>query len=522
MPGSGSCSNGVARHCREDGSGYDRFECDPVQGMRCEPGGCRGVCAPPEISKSYVGCDYYPTVTANPVWEGFDYAVAISNASTLPAHVTITRGDTAIKELDIGVGSLETVKLPWVEQLKATGIDPARACPAEILPPGSSQLARKGAYRVRSDQPVTVYQLSPLQYELVPAPSGCPVASDCPGAVGATSACLSYSNDASLLLPATSLTANYDIISWPALNEGAAFISVTATADDTTVEVNGGARFSPGGGIDARGHGRVSMQRGDVLQILSEHTGPNLQFLDDPTGTKLRASKPVQVIVGHSCARVPTADTRDCDHLEEALFPVETLGKEYVVTYPAAPASESPHVIRVLAVQQDTELTFEPPLVAATKISPGDPPLELREVTEDVRITSDKPILVAQYMQGLSSVRSGAGDPSMSLVVASEQFRKDYIFVASKTYDVNFINVVARQGTRVVLDGQPLPSHGFRPIGQTGFAVLRHELPAGGSDVHRIRAESEFGLLVYGYGRFTSYMYPGGLDLKRITPPPLL
>ena len=27
-----------------------------------------------------------------------------------------------------------------------------------------------------------------------------------------------------------------------------------------------------------------------------------------------------------------------------------------------------------------------------------------------------------------------------------------------------------------------------------------------------------FGIVVYGYGAFTSYMYPGGLDLRKIAP----
>jgi hypothetical protein len=32
----------------------------------------------------------------------------------------------------------------------------------------------------------------------------------------------------------------------------------------------------------------------------------------------------------------------------------------------------------------------------------------------------------------------------------------------------------------------------------------------------------EVGLTVYGYGAYTSYMYPGGVDLERITIPPVL
>ena len=40
-----------------------------------------------------------------------------------------------------------------------------------------------GAYRLRTDQPVTVYQLSPLTYQIDPPPAECPVGTKFPGGV---------------------------------------------------------------------------------------------------------------------------------------------------------------------------------------------------------------------------------------------------------------------------------------------------------------------------------------------------
>jgi hypothetical protein len=97
QPGQGTCADGKAKACKADGSGYVEFECDSVQGMTCEPTGCRGLCAETWTQTSYIGCDYYPTVTLNPVWSGFDFAVAIGNAGgNAPAHVTITRGSSTV------------------------------------------------------------------------------------------------------------------------------------------------------------------------------------------------------------------------------------------------------------------------------------------------------------------------------------------------------------------------------------------------------------------------------------------
>jgi hypothetical protein len=514
VPQAGSCSGGKAKACRPDGSGYLEFDCDPVQGMTCHPDGCRGVCAPPELGPSYIGCEYYPTVTLNPVWSGFDFAVAVANASATDAHVNVARGSRAVATATIAAGGIEIVKLPWVAELKGGDVDACQNPP----PPGGTRLVAEGAYRLRSDVPVTVYQFSPLTYEIDPAPADCPVGTRCPG--GLEAACKSFSNDATLLLPTNALTGAYTALSWPSTTSRAAFIAVTATEADTEVQVVGRGAFVPGAGIDAAGRGKVKLARGDVLELVATSDAPRRTYGSDPSGTEVRANHPVQVIGGHSCANIPTAPTGYCDHLEQSMFPDEVLGSDYLVTFPSAVASVSPHVVRIAAVSPETTVTFDPELYPATKLGPDDPPLELDNVTADVRIRGDKPILVAQYMQGSTSVASGSGDPSMSLAVPTAQFRRTYIFVASSTYDSNFVNVIAPPGASVFLDGEALSSSEFVGVGNSGLTVARRELRP--IDVHLMTSASSFGIVVYGYGKDTSYMYPGGLDLKRINDTPVL
>lgn len=202
------------------------------------------------------------------------------------------------------------------------------------------------------------------------------------------------------------------------------------------------------------------------------------------------------------------------------MLPAETLGKDYLVTFPAAPASESPHVVRVLAIVPDTLIEFDqalPGVGDSVRRSPADGPLELQRVTGDFRVVADEPILVAHYLQGQSSVDSGAGDPSMSVAVPVAQYRDNYIFSVSETYDFNFVNVVAAVGATVQLDGEALADSEFADIGDTGYRVARYLLPAG-REVFRMEGTRPFGIVVYGYGAFTSYMYPGGLDLRKIAP----
>lgn len=512
-PGSGSCANGKAKVCRADGSGFLEYDCDPTQGMVCAADGCKGACSPAELIPSYYGCDYFPTVTLNPVWSGFPYAVAVANTSDQTCHVTVTRAGSAVTEETVPPHGLKTITLPWVTDLKGGDVNACQSPPD----PGATRVSQGGAYRLRTDVPVTVYQFSPLSYEIDPAPADCPVGKDCPGGNG--DRCLSFSNDASLLLPVTVWTADYAVMSWPANGSRSGFAAVTASEDGTQVQVFGAGAFTAGAGVDASGAGIVTLNAGDVLELVSDHAGGTGTYGADISGTRVHANKPVQVIGGHSCANIPAPDTLACDHVEHAMFPIETLGTDYLVTFPAALASESPHVIRIYAAEDTTTVHFDPAIHDDIELSPNDPPLELSAVSQDVRISADRALLISQYMQGQASVPSGSGDPSMALAIPTVQFRTSYVFAAPSTFDSNFVNVIAPSGATIKLDDQTLPLSEFSPIGTSGYGVARVLLEQ--TDAHEITGTAPFGILVYGYGEYTSFMYPGGLDLARVTPPPV-
>src|SRR5207253_5119550 len=51
------------------------------------PVGDPKTCAEAAARKSYIGCDYWPTVIANNVWSVFDFAAVVANACTDPADI---------------------------------------------------------------------------------------------------------------------------------------------------------------------------------------------------------------------------------------------------------------------------------------------------------------------------------------------------------------------------------------------------------------------------------------------------
>jgi hypothetical protein len=117
--------------------------------------------------------------------------------------------------------------------------------------------------------------------------------------------------------------------------------------------------------------------------------------LPDLTGTRISADKPIQVIAGHQCANVP-GNVVACDHLEESLFPYETLSTSAFVAAPLIPdATSNPKVqmVRILATQPNTFVQFDPSSVQSslTLTEAGDF-LEIGPLATDFFVSASQPI----------------------------------------------------------------------------------------------------------------------------------
>jgi len=499
VPGTGTCNSPSQSHaCNDAGTGWSDVDCDPVQGLTCGPTGvCDGACAPHAIGTSYIGCEYFPTVTGNPVAQQFHFAVAVAN--TTEVNATITIEDGALAKADVFMVPAHGVKveiLPWQAALKLCMKDTNDECGLGVQAEGA--LVARGAYHLRSTVPVTVYQFNPLEYRNV-----------------GSSTAYSATNDASLLFPATAWRAAYLAASWPPVATGynPGELAVTARNNGTRVTITTRADTKAGGGAPAFKAGvaqTVTLDAGGVLEITSR-TG-------DLTGSTVTADGPIQVIAGHYAADVPVS-VDFSDHLEESMFPIDALGAKYVVTSPDVWTHTTvlPQIVRIIAVSDDTHLSYDPPQPGApATIAHGGEFVEIASSTASYVVTSDRKIMVAQYMEGSQATDDKTGDPSLALAVPVDQFRKEYLFHAPVNYDSNYVDVVAPVGATVTLDGKPVT---LVPIATTGFALARvsplEDGPAMDGN-HSISGNQPFGITVYGYGKDTSYWYPGGLELHEI------
>jgi hypothetical protein len=540
IPGSGSCSGSTGTVCNESGSGYVTNNCDPLQGLTCMAGVCEGACA--DIGQSYIGCEYYAVTTANSLLDqgNFSFYVAIANTGTTPATVNIQGGALASPlNLTIPPGGIQEQELAWVPALScgATACDAVHTEVPELegldptTSPPATAIVTAGAYHIRSTQPVTVYQFNARDYAVTPTNEVSQLMS-----VGAYPTEYSYTNDASILIPTNALTGNYYVAGfyewyWPA------FIDIVGTQAGTTVTLSTNTTILTGSvaGLSGTG-GKVTLNAGDVLQVLTGGTG-GASYGGDLSGSKITASAPVEVFGGHDCTDNPAA-TPACDHLEQINFPLETLGNDYLVAVPyndnelSAPAHGRQYV-KIIGTVNGTTLSYDGISGEPATVNAGG--VVNFEATTNFHVKASQPIEIGQYMESQQAFDTACqenesdtcGDPSESLAVATAQFRTSYPFTAPPNYEENWVNVIAPTGTTVTVTDWNSSGTAIVHTVTTGSAIgsgsgyyvanvsLCANNTANCTGNHSASSTKPFGIEVYGYGSYTSYMYPGGLNLTR-------
>lgn len=539
-PGTIRCDGETVLRCNADGSAETRGEtCDAAAGDRCSAGGCAPLCEQAVAERSYLGCEYVAVPTVNNELDAvFSFALVIANPQLVPAIVTIARGEDFAQTVIVGPNALEVVVLPWVDALRRPTVTTATTLSFH------SARVEDGAYRVRSDVPVTVHQFNPLSYLAL---EDCATGFDPAPSDGQ---CNSYTNDASLLLPVHALTGSYLVMSRAthyvatSTGEGGSpgFVAIVNT-DETpalvTVRTRSYVLASPDGSIEAHAPGdtfEVTIAPGEVVELLSDipdgcpvamEPDPRtdeIRYCDvgsdyDLTGTEIISNQQLAVFSGHNCAFVPY-DKWACDHLEEQIFPAEVLGTSAVSPLAYQQRGE-PNLLRVVSASDGNTITFSP----APEEGPETIVLDRGEhvevtVQRATRVTGTAPILAARFFvgqdyAGLGTSSSGApGDPSMGLLVPDAQWRNQYVFLAPDTYSDTYIDVIAAMGARVELDGQVIGT--LREATGTSVTTATIAIRPG---VHRLTSPLPIGAHVYGFGSYTSYLAPAGLDLREIADP---
>ena len=334
------------------------------------------------------------------------------------------------------------------------------------------------------------------------------------------------SADAFLALPDDVLTGGYIVTAWPngylsGNFEGSGFIeefdthsqfAVIATEDGTTVEITPAAPLS---GQQGRRPFTVVLNLGEVYFGQAV-----LGSAFDVTGTEIKANKPVAVFGGNQRTSIPLSVGNFRDHLVEQIPPIVAWGRTGILTphFDIAPLSRESSEARVLAAFDDTEVTVTTAGGSRTWTVNAAAPLQLPLAASSIE--ANKPILVVQYEHSVGDIPgspSDLGDPFMMLIPPPEQYDTAYSFqsIIHPEFLTHYINVIVPEKViaGLSLDGLPVTGATFLPIPGTSHRYAQIKVNPGS---HYIRADDRFGLCVYGFGRATSYGYPGGTLFREL------
>ncbi len=445
---------------------------------------------------STVGCEFYATdLDLVVVYDDKQYAVAVAN-------VQLDKTASVVVEADDGNG-WQTVAGP--EQIDALDLF-TFALPDRHI--DRSGLRVGGAYRITSDVPIVAYQFEPLE------------------------AGESFTSDASLLYPTPAWDTLHYVLNQHRINTAQeAYFTVVASEDGTQVTVTPSVDTISGFGVPAGVAGQpfvVELDDGDMLQVAIAYED------DDPTGTRVESNEdhPIAVFSGNTCALIPD-NSGACDHLQDQMFGVRLWGQEFVASRMPVRSSEGgvaeASLWQIFANEDDTQVSFTASnLVTGLPQSPQ--VMQPGDVLEmwvagpfsdpgDFLISSTKPIAVANYMTGSSTVKPinpNLGDPSQVQIAPLEQFLPRYVVLVPDTWEYDVATVTRYAGTEVRLDDVPIPDDQFAPVGNE-FEVGRAALTDG---VHVLEGDQPFSVVIVGYDDDDSYAYLGGAGTSVINPNP--
>lgn len=374
------------------------------------------------------------------------------------------------------VATTGTVSIPGLSFSQSFSVTPGMVTTVDIPDTAEvtdSDIIQDKGIHVVTDAEITVYGLNRLQ----------------------------YSTDAFLGLPTDILGTDYINLGYQNVNiVNATQFGIVATQDNTTVTitltVDAGLRY-------ANVPYNIILNQGEAYQLRSTFPYPA-----DLSGSLITSDKPIAVFGSHQCANIPNGVVA-CDHIVEQLPPTSTWGQSFV-TMPLATRLRG-DTFRVLASTDNTSVSINGVLVAT--LNKGQ--FHEQIITGPATITASEPVLVAQYSNG-SNWDNVISDPFMMLIPPYEQFLGNYtVTTPASGFATNFINVVAPDAAvgNINLDGVPIPTESFTPIGTSGFSGAQVPVDLGS---HNLVGTLPFGAFVYGFDSYDSYGYPGGQSLAEV------
>src|SRR4030095_14543963 len=335
----------------------------------------------------------------------------------------------------------------------------------------------------------------------------------------------SQASGATLCLPTPVLGKEYYSMNFTQASNEAnsySYLTIVAVEDNTKIEITPAANTK--NGWLANTTYTVSLNKGQIYQVLGAPDGPTSTTGADLTGTKVRSissgtggCQKIAVFSGSGKIRIPASCTNNSsDNLYQQLYPTGSWGRKYL----AVPSYNNTHnYYRIAKSNPAANVYVNGSLVPAGSFTNGIWYQFFNNVPN--LIESDLPISVTQYFTTQSCDGNGSPyDPDMIVLNPVEQNISKVTLVSSNLYapgaQVHHLHVIMRNGGTGIssfkLDGSPVaggwlvhpadPSYSYVYLGNVSQGY------------HTLSSDSGFNALAYGYAAAASYGYAAGANVK--------
>ena len=325
--------------------------------------------------------------------------------------------------------------------------------------------------------------------------------------------------DASYVLPSQSLADDYIIqtfdqsnasgVSYVTQNQTSAFL-IIATENNTVVDITPSVATLNG---HPEGHEfTISLNKGQVYQVRSNREDNNR----DLSGTRVTARncKRIAVFNGNTLTAIPNTGG-SYDHVFEQAMPVQSWGKQFVVTKSLERTFD---IVKIISASDNNEIYKNGD--SLTTINTGES-YSFNLTGDNVSCFIEASGRAAVYLYHRSRDGNSIGDPSVVWIAPVEQrideitfstFNNEYIDI--DTHHVNIIVNTEDVGD-VFLDNQRIPASEFSPVaGNNEFSFARKDIQHG---VHHLKCDNGFNAHVYGFGYNKGYAYLVGSKTEDLT-----
>lgn len=267
-----------------------------------------------------------------------------------------------------------------------------------------------------------------------------------------------------------------------------------------------------------------------IATILNEMDTLYVSHIEDLSGSRILANKPLTFVSGHECGKLP-ADKSYCDQMFEQIPPTSTWG----LTFFTAPLStrHSIDYFKFVASKNNTSITgvCGPPakrVMVVNGMSAGN--VFSLNVTSGsyCQFISNKPVLLMQFSVASEVDNVSNADPFMMMVPPVEQYRGEYLISTFNTSaalpEQYFINVVMESdfdtmllllnGNRMSLEWTEIACEN----NMDSICAYGVQIPLSvSSSVYTLSHEdrnAHFGVTVYSYGYRVGQGYVAGVTQR--------